>query len=150
VLARVAVWQPAHSRSSHESSQQLAHELAQMCPLTLTNKEGRRFSFLRLFLYFSYTFLRIKKGRKGKEKEKKSEEKKKKSPPPQNFIIPKRIRFFTEYMTLILGLLNKLLLLFRLLTVPLMKISFLGLSSRALCNRQSCLEAAWTSSFPAL
>ena len=53
-------------------------------------------------------------------------------------------------MTLILGLLNKLLLLFRLLTVHLMKISFLGLSSRALCNRQSCLEAAWTSSFPAL
>jgi hypothetical protein len=149
VLARVAVWQPAHSRSSHESSQQLAHELAQMCPLTLTNKEGRRFSFLRLFLNFSYTFLRIKKGRKGKEK-RRNGVRKEKEIPPQNFIIPKRIRFFTEYMTLILGLLNKLLLLFRILTVPLMKISFLGLSSRALCNRQSCLEAAWTSSFPAL
>ena len=149
MLARVAVWQPAHSRSSHESSQQLAHELAQMCPLTLTNKEGRRFSFLRLFLNFSYTFLRIKKGRKGKEK-RRNGVRKEKEIPPQNFIIPKRIRFFTEYMTLILGLLNKLLLLFRLLTVPLMKISFLGLSSRALCNRQSCLEAAWTSSFPAL
>ena len=149
MLARVAVWQPVHSRSSHESSQQLAHELAQMCPLTLTNKEGRRFSFLRLFLNFSYTFLRIKKGRKGKEK-RRNGVRKEKEIPPQNFIIPKRIRFFTEYMTLILGLLNKLLLLFRLLTVPLMKISFLGLSSRALCNRQSCLEAAWTSSFPAL
>ena len=106
MLARVAVWQPVHSRSSHESSQQLAHELAQMCPLTLTNKEGRRFSFLRLFLNFSYIFLRIKKGRKGKEK-RRNGVRKEKEIPPQNFIIPKRIRFFTEYMTLILGLLNK-------------------------------------------
>ena len=37
-------------------------------------------AFLRLFLYFSYTFLRIKKRRKGKEKEKKRQEKTKKRP----------------------------------------------------------------------
>ena len=48
------------------------------CALVESTAEGRRFSFLRLFLYFSYTFLILFLGFKREEKEKKRQEKEKK------------------------------------------------------------------------